>query len=84
MIHSNNAIITMDEYNLMHEEHTKILQDEINRAKDDNKKLVIFTHHKPTLKRYLLILFRILLIFFFNLITHKGQTTNWCNNNVSK
>lgn len=53
MIHSEKSIITMDEYNLLHEEHIKFLQQEIERAKDENKKLVVFSHHKPTLKRYM-------------------------------
>lgn len=49
----------MDEYNLLHEEHIKFLQHEIERAKDDNKKLVVFSHHKPTLKRYTKIIIKL-------------------------
>jgi len=51
MIHVNNSTITFDEYNSLHEDHINFLNEEIIRAKEEQKQLIVFTHHKPTLER---------------------------------
>lgn len=52
MIHSNShSPITFDEYNALHHDHVTFLEDQIDAAAKEQKKLIIFSHHKPTLKR---------------------------------
>jgi len=43
--------ITFDAYNAIHRDHKEWLKLQIEIAKGDNKKLLVMTHHKPTLKQ---------------------------------
>lgn len=55
MIHSNSqSPISFAEYNALHRDHQNFLLKQIDAARQERKKLIIFTHHKPTLKRGIL------------------------------
>jgi hypothetical protein len=53
MIHLNaHCPISFNEYNALHEDHVTFLSNQIELAVKEEKKLIVFTHHKPTLKRF--------------------------------